>query len=52
MKGTKYSEKVFNADTMFFRGEHPDKRTNKEWVRYMVNKYPELDWVSKKNKKK
>ena len=44
--------KSLGGETMFFRGEHPDKRTNAEWVRYMVNKHPELDWVSKKKKAK
>jgi len=44
--------KSLGGETMFFRGEHPDKRTNAEWVRYMVKKYPELDWISTKAKSK
>jgi hypothetical protein len=44
--------KSLGGETMFFRNEHPDKRSNVEWVRYMVNKYPELDWVSSKKKAK
>ncbi len=32
--------KSLGGETMFFRGEHPDKRTNAEWVRYMVKKNP------------
>lgn len=35
-----------------FRGEHPDKRTDKEWVKYMCKKYPELGWMSAKQLKK
>ena len=31
-------------DSIFFRGEHPDKRTPKEWVKYMNKKYPHLKW--------
>ncbi len=26
-------------DSIFFRGEHPDKRTDKQWVSYMNKKY-------------
>ena len=44
--------KSLGGETMFFRGEHPDKRSNAEWVKYMVNKYPELDWMSTKKKAK
>ena len=44
--------KSLGGETMFFRGEHPDKRTNAEWVRYMVKKYPDLDWISSKKKAK
>lgn len=36
---------------IIFRGEHPDTRTDREWVRYMANKYPELGWSSKKSNK-
>lgn len=38
-------EKVISAgsDSMFFRGEHPDKRSPKEWVKYMNKKYG-LKW--------
>lgn len=35
---------------IIFRGEHPDKRTDKEWVRYMCEKNPELDWLPKKQR--
>ncbi len=44
--------KSLGGETMFFRGEHPDKRTNAEWVRYMLKKNPELDWMSTKAKAK
>ncbi len=44
--------KSLGGENMFFRGEHPDKRTNAEWVRYMVKKNPDLDWVSTKKKAK
>ena len=44
--------KSLGGETMFFRNEHPDKRTNAEWVKYMVKKYPELDWMSDKKKSK
>jgi hypothetical protein len=44
--------KSLGGENMFFRGEHPDKRTNAEWVRYMVKKNPDLDWVSSKTKAK
>ncbi len=44
--------KSLGGETMFFRGEHPDRRTNAEWVRDMVKKYPELDWISTKAKAK
>ena len=27
------------SDSMFFRGEHPDQRTDKQWVTYMNKKY-------------
>jgi hypothetical protein len=27
------------SDSMFFRGEHPDNRTDKQWVAYMNKKY-------------
>ncbi len=26
-------------DSMFFRGEHPDQRSDKQWVAYMNKKY-------------
>ncbi len=32
---------------IIFRGEHPDTRTDREWVRYMISKYPELGWGPK-----
>lgn len=44
--------KSLGGETLFFRGEHPDKRSNREWVEYMVKKYPELDWMSSKKKAK
>ena len=44
--------KSLGGETLFFRGEHPDKRSNAEWVKYMVKKYPELDWMSSKKKAK
>jgi len=49
---SKESSKVlkFSGDEMFFRGEHPDKRSNKEWVAYMNNKYPHLKWNGKESK--
>ena len=46
------SPKALGPKPIVFRGEHPDTRTDKEWVRYMVKKYPELDWISEKQKAK
>lgn len=46
------SPKALGPKPIVFRGEHPDTRTDKEWVRYMVKKYPELDWISSKQKAK
>jgi len=44
--------KSLGGETIVFRGEHPDKRTNAEWVRCMVKKYPHLDWISSKKRSK
>jgi hypothetical protein len=42
-----------NEGEIFFRGDHPDKRTNKKWVSDMNEKYPELNWgVKKRDRKK
>lgn len=43
---------MFYGEEMFFRGEHPDKRSGKEWVAYMNKKYPDLNWgIRKKDRK-
>jgi len=42
--------KSLDGETMFFRGEHPDKRSNAVWVKYMINKYPHLNWMGSKKK--
>ena len=39
--------KSLGGETMFFRGEHPDKRSSVEWIRYMNKKYPHLKWKTK-----
>ena len=28
----------------FLRGEHPDKRTSREWIRVMNERFPDLNW--------
>ena len=43
--------KSLSGDEFFFRGQHPDTRTDKEWVKYMNNKYPHLKWTGKDDKK-
>lgn len=43
--------KGLNGEEFFFRGQHPDKRTDMEWVRYMNKKYPHLKWTGKDDKK-
>jgi hypothetical protein len=39
-----------HGDEMFFRGQHPDTRSPKEWVKYMNKKYPHLKWNGKEGK--
>jgi hypothetical protein len=39
-----------HGDEMFFRGQHPDTRSPKEWVKYMNKKYPHLKWNGKETK--
>lgn len=41
---------VLDGDGIFFRGEHPDNRSPKEWVKYMNKKYPHLKWNGKEGK--
>ena len=43
--------KGLNGEEFFFRGQHPDKRTDMEWVKYMNKKYPHLKWTGKDDKK-
>lgn len=43
--------KSLNAETFYFRGQHPDTRTPAEWVKYMNGKYPHLKWNGKDSKK-
>jgi uncharacterized membrane protein YcgQ (UPF0703/DUF1980 family) len=43
--------KGLNGEEFFFRGQHPDKRTDMEWVKYMNTKYPNLKWTGKDDKK-
>jgi hypothetical protein len=45
---TKYI-KSLGGESMFFRGEHPDKRTDLEWVKYMNKKYG-FKWTGKDSK--
>lgn len=40
-----------NEGDIFFRGEHPDKRTGKQWVKDMNAKY-NLNWGIKKRDRK
>jgi len=41
-----------NEGEIFFRGQHPDKRTGKEWVKFMNNKFG-LNWgIGKRELKK
>ena len=42
--------KGLNGEEFFFRGQHPDKRTDMEWVKYMNSKYPHLKWNGKDDK--
>ena len=42
--------KGLNGEEFFFRGQHPDKRTDKEWVAYMNKKYG-FKWTGKDDKK-
>jgi len=41
-----------NEGKEFLRGEHPDKRTNKQWVKEMNIKFPELQWGLLQKEKK
>ena len=43
--------KSISGEEFFFRGQHPDKRTDMEWVKYMNTKYPHLKWTGKDDKK-
>ena len=43
--------KGLSGEEFFFRGQHPDKRTDMEWVKYMNKKYPHLKWTGKDDKK-
>ena len=53
MKSTKETKetveflKSLSGERFFFRGQHPDKRTDKEWVAYMNKKHPHLKWNGK-----
>jgi hypothetical protein len=42
--------KSISGEEFFFRGQHPDKRTDMEWVKYMNSKYPHLKWNGKDDK--
>ena len=41
-----------NEGEIFFRGQHPDKRTGKQWVAFMNRRFPELNWGIKKRDRK
>lgn len=41
-----------NEGELFFRGDHPDKRTGPQWVKAMNRKYPELEWGMRVREKK
>jgi hypothetical protein len=43
--------KSLSGDEFFFRGQHPDTRTDMEWVNYMNKKHPHLKWTGKDDKK-
>ena len=38
-KVAKVKQITAGSDSFFFRGEHPDKRSDKQWVAYMNKKY-------------
>ncbi len=42
--------KSLSGEEFFFRGQHPDKRSDKDWVKYMNKKHPHLKWSGKEEK--
>lgn len=41
-----------NEGEDFLRGEHPDTRSNRQWIQFMNKKFPDLQWGMKQREKK